>query len=136
MHGPQLQVKLFLAPPFLPGVNVWVADPHTYEPELWPWYSLDVPKSIEKYRKEFLSRTDVLWFGKGRRDMFFKQAEEIREKGWEVLETKDVRHVAPLFDYWETYFMLRRSCSSRLTTPTSWLVDGTFEQYKLIKVRW
>ncbi|KIM94047.1 hypothetical protein OIDMADRAFT_149516 [Oidiodendron maius Zn] len=135
MHGPRLQLTLLLAPPFLPGVNVWVANPQTYEPELWPWYSLDIPKSVERSRAEFSSGVDVLWFGKGRKDMFFKQAEEIREKGWEVLETKDVHHVSPLFDYWETYFVLQRSCSSTLGNPRSWSMEGTFEQYKLIKWR-
>lgn len=133
MHSPRLQLTLLLAPPFLPGMNIWVANPQTYKPELWPWYSLDIPKSIERSRAEFSSRVDVLWFGKGRKDMFFKQTEEIREKGWEVLETKDVHHVSPLFDYWETYFVLRRSCSSTFGNPRSWSMEGTFEQYKLIK---
>lgn len=67
--------------------------------------------------------------------MFSKQAEEIREKGWKVLETKEMHCVSPLFDYWETYFLLRRSCSSTPRNPRSWSMDGTFEQYKLIKWR-
>ncbi|KAN0102186.1 hypothetical protein V8E51_012696 [Hyaloscypha variabilis] len=133
VHGAQLQLTLLLAPPFLPGVNVWVANPETYEPEFWPWYSLDIPRNIERCRTEFLSRADVLWFGKGRKDMFFKQTEEIREKGWEVLETKDMRRVSPRFDYWETYFILRRRSCSTLGHPRSWSMDGTFEQYRLIK---
>lgn len=134
-HGAPLQLKLLLAPPFLPGVNIWVGNPQTYEPELWPWYSLDIPRNIEKYRAEFASRVDVLWFGKGRKDMFFKHAEEIREKGWEVIETKDVHHLSPLFDYWETSFALRRYCSSTLGNLRSWSMDGTFEQYNLIEWR-
>lgn len=134
MSGPQLQLKLLLAPPFLPGVNVWAANFQTYEPEFWPWYSLDIPKGIESYRAEFSSRVDVLWFGKGRRDMLIKKAEEIREKGWEILDMKDVHRVSPpLFDYWETYFFLRRSCSNTFGNPSTGVIDGTFEQYKLIE---
>lgn len=132
-HGPQLQLKLLLAPPFLPGVNVWVANPETYESEFWPWYSLYIPKNIERYVAEFSSRVDILWFGKGRKDMFLKQAEEIREKGWDVLESKDVHRVSQLFNYWETYFVLRRRSSSTLGNLRNWSMDGTFEQYKLIK---
>jgi hypothetical protein len=136
MHGPQLQLKLFLAPPFLPGVNVYWPDPDSYEPELRPWLSLEVPRSIEKYRREFLSRADVLWFGRGRKDMFDKQADEIREKGWEILETENGPHSSLPHKYWEKYFMVRWGCLGPLRTPTNWLVDGTFEQYKLIDIRW
>jgi hypothetical protein len=133
MHGLQLQLKVLLAPPLLPDMNIWVANPQSYELELWRWDSLAILRSIERYRAEFSSRVDVLWFGKGRKDMFSEQAEEIRKKGWEVLETKDVHHVSLLFDYWETYFVFRRSGSSTLGNLSSWSMDSTFEQYALIK---
>ncbi|EPE34006.1 hypothetical protein GLAREA_07019 [Glarea lozoyensis ATCC 20868] len=130
MHGPQLLLKLFLAPLFLPGVHVLWPNFHDRDSECWSSLSLHIPRSIEEYRKKFSSRADVVWFGMGRKEFFYAQADDIRENGWEILETKDMLDGFVYNPHWETYFMVRRTCSSPLGTSTNWLADGTFEQYK------
>jgi len=60
MAGAQVQLRLLLAPSFLPGVNVWEDDPNGYDSNLRPWYSLDIPRNIERFRKVFASNVDVL----------------------------------------------------------------------------
>jgi hypothetical protein len=111
-RGPQLKMKLLLERPFLPGVNLWVPNPENYESVLWPWLLLDIPRNLERCRAEFSNRVDVLWFGKGRKDMFFKHTKEIREKGWDVVKTKEKHHFSQFLDYWEIDFVLRRNCSN------------------------
>lgn len=60
MHNQQVELKIFLAKPFLPGINVWLPNPETYELELRPWLSLDVPENTERCRATFASNVDVV----------------------------------------------------------------------------
>lgn len=78
--GSPLTLKLILKDSGVPGVNVVLG---------LPIPSMALPNFIESLRQEFAGRVMVLWNCVGHRDVVIQQTDSIREKGWEIVETKE-----------------------------------------------
>lgn len=114
--GSNITLEIVLPAGFVPGAEVWI---ESQVPDFYCWNSIEILDSIERSRKEFGSRVEVVWKGSGLRHLFLQQKELIQERGWEILEAKEgeISPQAPAhFPQWgpilTVLFVLRRKESA------------------------